>query len=276
MAYFDKCYKIEDFRKILNERVRGYEEKFGHPDKILETFYNTHKEGCWDLINECRIYVKAKRIITITHDELHVIPFSKIIGYELIDVNADYHAPIESATTTVTKTDTGNMLKRAVIGGVVAGGVGAAIGAATAKKTGTQKMSEVEEYSNYYRAYSGSSAYYALTININDIVSPTIKIKFDDYLDNAKEFAASLNAIIKQNAEIETSDDSVVVSESSELVSTGKTIGIEPTNLDEIRRRERERDLAEEKDRKRDETLYEFLFGIVFALIFLLMVYKCS
>lgn len=249
MSSFNKCYKIKDLRNILNKRVSLYEEKFGKPEKIIETFYNTKEDGYWDLINECRLYLQAKQLVITTPLVLYVIPFRRIIGYEIIDVNGNHSTPLIAATTTVSKTDTGDMIKRAIIGGVVAGGVGAVIGAATAQKTTTSELSKVDEYRNLLRMHTDSTNL-ALIIKTDDIASPSLKIRFDMFKEETEELAASINAIICQNANSNDTDDSTLSIEPSKIVSVGKKMGIEPT--DPFKKEEEKYKMQMQEEREAD------------------------
>ena len=229
MGDLKKCYKLEDLRHILNKRVKCYEEKYGKADKTIETFFNTNENGYWDLINECRLYIEAKQLVITTPSVIYSIPFARITGYYLIDVNGKHSTPLISASTAVTKTDTGDMIKRAIFGGLIAGGGGAVVGATSAKKTTTSKLSEVDEYINLIRMNTNSTNL-SLNIKTDDISSPILKIRFDVFREEAEDLAATLNAIITQNANAIEIDDSKISTESAKLESVGRELGIEPTD----------------------------------------------
>lgn len=269
MSSFNKCYKIKDLRSILNKRVSPYEEKYGKPDKIIETFYNTKEDGYWDLINECRLYLQAKQLVITTPLVLYVIPFRKIIGYEIIDVNGNRSTPLITATTTVTKTDTGDMIKRAIIGGVVTGGVGAVIGAATAPKTTISELSKVDEYRNLLRMHTDST-YLALNIKTDDIASPVLKIRFDMFKEETEELAASLNAIICQNTNSNEADDSTISIEPSQIVSVGKKMGIEATDPFIKQEEENKIQMQEEREAENGKTIMGF---IALAIIIIMLIW---
>ena len=275
MSNLKKCYKLKDLRKILNERVRLYEERYGKADKTIETFYNTEEDGYWDLINECRLYVQSKQLVITTPLACYSIPFARIIGYDIIDVNDGMKTPLITATTTVTKTDTGDMIKRAIIGGVVAGGVGAVIGAATAKRTTTSNLSEVDKYRNLIRMNTISTNL-ALIIKTDDIASPTLKIPFDMFNKEAENMAASLNSIITQNANNTENDDSKITVEKATIVSIGKKLGIEPT--DPFKKSEEEYLIRIQEERKKAarKENYEAVGGwIVIILIAGFLIWAC-
>lgn len=106
-----QAYPIQDLKKILNFEVKDYEVELGQPDKVINTIHKIVERGCSLLNNQCRLYLKPKKLIFITMDHLIIIPFDKIIGYESIDLKDDT-TPIRSATTTITTTNTGGYSKK--------------------------------------------------------------------------------------------------------------------------------------------------------------------
>lgn len=275
MANFNKCYKLKDLQKILNERVRLYEDKYGKADKIIETFYNTKENGYWDLINECRLYKEAKKLVITTPSVLYSIPFARIVGYDIIDVNGNQSAPLITATTTVTKTDTGDMIKRAIIGGVVAGGVGAVVGAITAKKTTTSKLSEIDEYRNLIRMNTNSTNL-ALIIRTDDISTPTLKISFDMFRNKAEDLAAILNAIIVQNSKYAEIDETKISKEGAKLLSIVKKMGIEPSNPFKKYEDEYQKRIQEEREERAIKEKWDAIGGwIVVIIICVCVIFAC-
>lgn len=263
-----KYFKRQDLLKILNTRAKQFETESGKPNKIINTFED-NDDYCL-LVNQCRIYQKAKRFIIITEQKLHIIPFNKIIGYEVIDLN-EGRKPLYSATTTVTKTDTGDMIKRAIIGGIVSGGVGAVIGGVTAKKK--TKISTAEEYANMMSRYCSSLPDMDLIIKFDDLMSPKIKISFDQYKENVEEFADILNVIIRRNAETEETDTSKIENIKSAFWATSKKLGLEPT--DEYGKTERER-IEEEKKREekaKKEQIYGLLLLALIVITFICFIF---
>ena len=259
-------YKRKDLQKILNTCVEKYENEFGKPDKTVDSFVGY--KDLYGVVSQSRIYQKAKRFIIVTDNKLYVIPFGKIIGYELNNLNQK-GTPLHSATTTTIKTDTGDMIKRAVIGGIVAGGVGAIIGGTTAKKY--QEQSEAQKLSDMMGRYIASIPNYELTIQVDDIYSPTIKIPFESDKRNAEEFSAILNVIIKRNAEDGNGEEAEIVKSSPAIRDTGKTLGLERTNpkIEMNEKRKKEQEEKQIKDGK--GSLLAVLFIIV-GVLFLIWV----
>lgn len=267
---FEKCYKLRDLRTILNKRHSNSEGQYGAPDKKIEVFYKADEDN-WELINECRIYTKAKQLIVTTPLVVYNIPTDRIIGYDIVDVNGGNKPPLISATTTIVKTDAGSLVKRAIIGGVLAGGVGAAIGAATAKKTFTQELSDVDHFRNLLRS-SIDSTNLEVIIKTDDIESPMVRIRFDSYKKKAEEFAAILNIFIKQNAEPTNSgiENSNISTETTHIVTVGRKLGIEPINLGKKWKEEYQKQMQKEREETARKEKWETIG--VFAVLALIIV----
>lgn len=104
--------------------------------------------------------------------------FDSILGCDLIINNT-------VAYSSHTKTSTGNMIGRAVVGSVLMGGVGAILGGATAKKETVNNQMERSTYKVY--------------VNINDLSNPQICIDFFFFEKEARETASLLSIIIERN-----------------------------------------------------------------------------
>lgn len=224
MEYFDDCYTQEDMDKIIESVVQEYEKDFGEPDKVIRCYYDTREDNLKHLVNQSRIYLNAKQLLFVTNNQINIIPFEKIIGYEIVNLKENDQV-LASATTTITKTDTGDMLKRAIIGGVLGGGVGALIGGATAKST----TSEVDPISPHMAAILALPNL-ELRIRFDDIINPMVKIGFDQYKDEVEKIAASLNVIIKRNADSTEDCASDVITAPFNLMDSGNKIGLAPRN----------------------------------------------
>lgn len=267
-------FKRQELRKILDTRAEVFENKSGKPDRVIDSFYNN--DGNCKLINQCRIYNEAKRFIIITERKLYIIPFSKIIGYDVVNLN-EGRTPVISATTIVSKTDTGDMIKRAVIGGVVAGGVGAIIGGTTAKKKASSNLSTAEEYVNMMRRHYSSLPDMELTIKFDDLIAPTIKIPFDQFKKKVEDFVDVLNVVIRRNAESNITDDSSVENIKSAFWSTCEKLGFKPT--DEFGKSAQERKEEEKLAQftlERDNKYSKVAFGFFVAAMIFLFIVMCS
>lgn len=118
------------------------------------------------------VFEKSKKIII--GNECY--DFEDIVECRLID-------KLQGETILTTKTSTGSMLGRAVVGGVLTGGVGAVVGAATAKQKTIAKP-------------TGNSDF-EIMLSVNSIKNPIVKIQCGKYADLANELYAILNLIIK-------------------------------------------------------------------------------
>lgn len=255
-------YTIQDLRKILNLVVKDYEIELGVPDKVINTIFNMEEivHGYYSLINQCRIYLKSKKLIFVTTDSISIIPFNKIIGYEVVNLK-DLTVPLYTATTTTTTTSTGDVLKRAVIGGALAGGVGAVIGGATAKSTSKQEPNFFD-----YLKYQPNLE---LRINVDDILSPLLTIPFDKFNDNANEVASVLNVILKRNADSQDQEESVLLARSLKLEEFGNSMGIPPYNAF---KNSKEDDMAY-KVVTGNATAIGSVFGIIIVVVIILFIF---
>lgn len=119
------------------------------------------------------------------------IPFSKVLGFSLNDDTTQItqnHTGYES----VTKTSTGNMLGRAVVGGVLLGGVGALAGATTARK-------ETTTTPTINNTTSVTLHHYIIYINIDDLRNPTREIDLGADTNKAQNIANLFNIIVQRN-----------------------------------------------------------------------------
>lgn len=114
------------------------------------------------------------------------IPFDQLIGCSLYDNSNKDNFPL----TTTTKTDIGDMIGRAVVGGVICGEMGSIIGASTAKK---------ESQTVYNNSSTNTQHDYTVIINVNSISNPTIELLIGDKQRIAIDIIGLLNVIISRN-----------------------------------------------------------------------------
>lgn len=159
----------KEHRKILSLKEQ-YIEKYGEYNMCVR-----YKGGMF--------YIFEQPEIIILTDE--IIPFNKVLGYNLIDNQTS----IQGNTTSITTTSTKSMLGRAIVGGVLTGGVGAVIGAATAKKNTITTPSEKQTIRHDYKVY----------LNLNDLSNPTKIIDIGEDSDKAYSISNALNIIVERN-----------------------------------------------------------------------------
>lgn len=94
----------------------------------------------------------------------------------------------KGSITYETKTKTGNMAKRALVGGALVGGAGAIVGGTTAKKETTAIQSEDKTYHNY-----------TVIINVNSLSDPIIRIPLGEDGKTVNEIVGLFSVIINRN-----------------------------------------------------------------------------
>lgn len=157
---------------LYKKRIEYLHSQYGYPDKTMKL---------WESYNHnsiIMVWMKAGRIFIAGRDLL----INDILGFELVDNSTVKKGSVFYET----KTNAGNMVKRAVIGGILLGGVGAAIGGVTAKRKTITNQQNDEIIHNY-----------TLIININNISNPVINYYLGDNATRAREVVGLLNALVK-------------------------------------------------------------------------------
>ena len=113
-----------------------------------------------------------------------VYPFTDILSFTL----TDNEKTIVSESKSETKTDTGNMIGRAVIGGIALGGVGAIIGGTTAKS-----RTITSEYE------TSKSHDYVVSVIVNSLSKPVIQMKLYSDTKKVQIITSILSVIIHRN-----------------------------------------------------------------------------
>ena len=92
----------------------------------------------------------------------------------------------------------------------------------------------------------------------------------------AEELAASINAIITQNANTTEIDESKISTETSKLVSIGRKMGIEPTDPFKKYEEENKKRMQEEREKKVRKENWEAIGGwIVIIMIAGALIWAC-
>lgn len=128
------------------------------------------------------VFGKDHRLILMGKD----LDFCSILSCSLND-----NSRIQKGSVTYeskTKTDNGNMLGRAVVGGVLAGGIGAVIGGSTASKN-TQTITTHEDDIIIHD--------YTVVINLNNLKNPIIRISLGQDENITNEIIGLLNVIMQ-------------------------------------------------------------------------------
>lgn len=166
----------QNIKNQENERKRMEQEKTqakARHEQNISRFGDGYIEICSQLIlNE------NKRKVWLSQNEYS---FDEIIDVDIEDIITQH----TTGGDIVTKTKTGSMIGRAVVGGVLTGGVGAIIGGATAKKESTVTPTEIHTEHRYN-----------LLITTKNISNPLITISFSDNARLAQKCLATIKAII--------------------------------------------------------------------------------
>lgn len=81
MEYFNSCLSQSNLKKVLDNAVSKALSNNNKPDKIVSVLYNTYEpssdgEDLYDFISETRFYIKEKKVVFVTPEKIHIIPFS--------------------------------------------------------------------------------------------------------------------------------------------------------------------------------------------------------
>ena len=168
-----KQAEFEQKSPIYNAQKNELISKYGQPDKsILFEELNLQKEII--------VFGKVNRIWLLGKD----LPMSDILSCTF---NDNQHT-VKGSVSYETKTSTGNMAKRAIVGGVLTGGVGAVVGGATARKETTVKQENDKAIHDY-----------TVIININSLSEPIVKIPLGSDGAKVNEIVGLMNVIISRN-----------------------------------------------------------------------------
>lgn len=163
-----KALKRESLLKLLPD-----------PDVVVEYTHNGFSSG-----NPEFVVVRENTNQILLNG--HVYNFKDIIDFTLLDKQT----VLQHHSGAAVETKTGNMIGRAVVGGVLAGGVGAVIGASTAKK-------EIKPSTTY----SSTNHFYVINVTINSLTNPIERLCFFHNEQIASKVASILQVIVRRNAE---------------------------------------------------------------------------
>lgn len=164
----EKEAKIPIYNSARNELI----SKYGEPDKSI-TFEELNIQ------KEIIVFGKVNRIWLLGKD----LPMNNILSCTFSDNQRIQKGSISYET----KTNTGNMVKRAIVGDVLSGGVGAVIGGTTAKKETTVKQENDKVIHDY-----------TVIINVNNLSEPIVKIPLGTDGAKVNEILGLMNVIISR------------------------------------------------------------------------------
>jgi hypothetical protein len=171
-----KAKREEDLKTIIipayNQSRTELINRYGNPTKvfILEQ-YNLNKEII--------AFEESKRIWICGND----FPMKSILSCTF----ADDQKVVKGQITSTTKTNTGNMVKRAVVGEVLIGGAGAIIGGSTASKTTISTQENDKVVHNY-----------TIIVNVDSLSEPIIRVHIGTDGKTVNEIVGLMNVIINR------------------------------------------------------------------------------
>lgn len=186
-------------KKIREDKIKAEKERKERRSEFLKSLSSQYGKNSTSFsfsksnhnAKECeaRVFEATKTIVVfkpISLEIVDIIPFSSILDFS---VDEDIKITGGNTATTTTKTSTGSMVKRGLVGGVLLGGVGALAGAATAKQSSQTIFDEKKEERRF-----------SIPINIDSISSPIYTMYFGLDSNSCKRVAGMLTAIIRRNS----------------------------------------------------------------------------
>ncbi|MBR1652225.1 MAG: hypothetical protein IJ692_02405 [Alloprevotella sp.] len=164
IAEKNKIFAAQKREDKLREEKEKYGEGYTEIDQYLKLYINESLQ---------KIFIQGNDY-----------NFSDILSFSV----QDNSRTIFSGTSSTAKTNNGNMLGRAVVGGLVAGNVGAVIGGATASKT--------------IETSGGSSSVihnYSIIVTVNSLSSPMVTLKIGKDQNLMNRISSILTVIVNRN-----------------------------------------------------------------------------
>lgn len=180
----EKQRALQQKNDAIKKLKASLNEKYGQKTSSFNFSKSPRKQSQF----QAYVYEKARVIIVLKESNIvEKIPFSSILDFS---VDEEIMTIGGNRATTTTKTSTGSMVKRGLVGGVLLGGVGALAGAATAKQTSETVFDEKEE-----------RRFYSIPINIDSIEKSIYTMYFGQDSNQCKKVAGVLRVILKRNNE---------------------------------------------------------------------------
>lgn len=173
-----KEYELAE--NAVQEEIKRLIEQYGEPTNIVKLGGYTEKADI------------KKRLLVFGQSSLIYVDGQAILFKDIISYNIDDEYQIKhgvSKYTSESSTSTGSLVARGVTGAVLGGTVGAAIGASSASKN----INTVKKQENDIIIHN-----YKLSIRINNLKNPLIRIELGYLTEKAEEVNAILSVITNQ------------------------------------------------------------------------------
>lgn len=177
----DQLVEMEDNEKKAKEFQEAYlgelESQYG---EITRIFLSPEKASVYSIQEGLFVILldSAKRIVI----NRQILSYDDIMAYEIIENNVVKFC--EVVNTSETKTKTGNLIGRAIVGGVLLGGIGALAAGLTAKQETV--------VTTYQPSYTPQYIYMTMRIVVKGLDSHTIIIKGDEDSELSEKLYAAL------------------------------------------------------------------------------------
>lgn len=194
---FDSTYNKE-FKRLQQEEERNNERQKREQERINRENYLKDKFGN-SLIRHYYDFMVSEEKRFVIFDDKKEVPYECILGCSLED-NSTTTSTVTTKTTSnsvdsSSKTSTGNMVKRAIVGGVLTGGVGAVVGATTARKDIDIQM----EHKTDTTTTSNVRHDYSIYVNLDSVLQPMYVFRIGNDTEKAYKVMGILNRIINKN-----------------------------------------------------------------------------
>lgn len=172
-----------EIKKSIDKKLDDLSLRLG--DCVFKEYAENFLGNWRDLYDfDKHIFVFEKSQVVIIKSKEYKFP--DILSCSLVD---DVTNETITTTTGKSKTATGSMLGRAVVGGVLTGGLGAVAGAATAKRNITEDASSKTTTVHDYFIY----------INTNNFQEPVISLHIGNDSGRAQRIIGVMNVIMAKN-----------------------------------------------------------------------------
>ena len=176
-----KQQQLEELEEALKEKRRIYEENKqafikinGIPDKSVAT-------NDLDFNAEIHVYEKSQKVFIQGKE----YSFKDIISCTL----SDSPRIAKGKMTAITKSNTGDVIGRSIVGDVIGGSAGAIIGGTTASK-----------HTEYIQEDDRTIHDYTVIINMDSIAEPIIRIHTGENVKTTNEIVGLMNVIISRKS----------------------------------------------------------------------------